>query len=97
MDVSDDWSCLTPAEVHRLAADGPSRTAVLGLSSLHRDGRVREEAVRLLGGVRDGEELLFLLLRGHDWDKPVAAAAAELPPTTAAWFRERLAGVLPAT
>ena len=70
------WEQLTPAGVHKLITDGPTRTSVvLGLLSFHRNGYVRHEALRLLAKNQDGRELPYLLIRQHDWVEPIRADA----------------------
>ncbi|HMZ60214.1 MAG TPA: hypothetical protein PL048_15670, partial [Leptospiraceae bacterium] len=56
---------------------------LLGLCSMHPVGFFREKALNLLGKVRDGSELPFLLLRLKDWAGPVRSAAEKM-------LRERL-------
>ena len=51
------WERLTPAGVHKLITEGPTRTSVLGLLSFHSNGYVRHEALRLLAQNHDGSEL----------------------------------------
>lgn len=48
---------------------------VVALASFHRDGFVRERAVRLLTDFEDGFELPYLLIRTNDWVADVQAAA----------------------
>ncbi|MBI5757050.1 MAG: HEAT repeat domain-containing protein [Planctomycetales bacterium] len=68
------WWNLTPIALRKLAGLTNS-PAVWGMASFHHSGYVREAAVRLLGTVRDGRELPFLLLRLNDWVVPVREAA----------------------
>lgn len=65
--ISDDWDKLKPNGVSELLVDVQSRAAVLGLLSFHRNGYVRQEAVRLLAHEKTGEELPYLLIRQNDW------------------------------
>lgn len=53
------------------------RTAALGVAALHRDGRVREAAVRRLARDPDPLALAFLLLRASDPVAPVRDAARD--------------------
>ena len=66
---------LTPADVHGLITEEPTRTSVLGLLSFHRNGYVRHEAVRLLAQSHDASELPYLLIRQNDWVEPIRADA----------------------
>ena len=50
---------------------------VLGLTSFHSDGYIREEALRRLALGRSGAELPFLLIRMNDWVKEIRLAARE--------------------
>jgi hypothetical protein len=64
---------------------------VIALASMHKSGFVRERAVRLLAGRRDGGELPLLLVRVNDWVAPVreaagAAVRARLQPAYAVHF-----------
>lgn len=62
---------LTARDVDGLASDGPDRWAVIGLCSMHRDGYVREEAIRLMEIGPLETVLPFVLLRCDDWVEPV--------------------------
>lgn len=70
------WDAVRPDElgVDTPDTDGP-HAAVLMLASMHSNGFVRERAVRLLAGRRDGGELPYLLVRTNDWVTPVREAA----------------------
>lgn len=70
----DAWDKIKPSDVADVAGDAhdASHSLVLGLLSFHRNGFVRQEAVRRLAEVRDGSELPFLLIRQNDWVLPVA-------------------------
>jgi hypothetical protein len=70
------WDALRPDDlgVDTPDATGP-RAAVIALASIHPSGFVRERAVRLLAGRRDGGELPYLLVRVNDWVAPVREAA----------------------
>jgi hypothetical protein len=69
------WQRITPANVHGLITEEPTRTSVLGLLSFHRNGYVRHEAVRLLAQSHDASELPYLLIRQNDWVEPIRADA----------------------
>jgi HEAT repeat protein len=71
----DAWDRVAPAGVHTLITEEPSRSAVLGLLSFHRNGYVRHEAIRLLARCHDGSELPYLLIRQNDWVEPIRADA----------------------
>jgi HEAT repeat protein len=75
--VSDRWDRLSPNTVEELAGEPGQRlnSAVLGLLTFHRNGYVRQEAVRLLATIADGTELSFLLIRQNDWVRQVAHEA----------------------
>ena len=62
----EEWNRLRPAEVVQLAMSQESRSSILGLASFHRNGHVREVAVRQLDLIEDGTELQFLLIRLND-------------------------------
>lgn len=70
-------SRLMPSQVAEIAGD-PSEQGhaqVLGLLTFHKNGFIREEAVRQLSLLKDGSEIPFLLVRQNDWVVPVANAA----------------------
>jgi len=73
----DDWQKVTPSEIARLAASSAPeiRSSVLGITSFHRSGYVRHEAVRRLAAITTGDELPFLLIRLNDWVQPIASDA----------------------
>ena len=66
---------MKPEGVGAFAADRTFRTPVLGLLSFHRNGYVRQAAVRLLAAERDGTELPYLLIRQNDWVEPISRDA----------------------
>lgn len=76
-DTPANWRNLKPSQVATAAGpeDDTAYAQVLGLLSFHRNGYVRQEAVRLLTRIRTGEELRFLLIRQNDWVDPVAREA----------------------
>lgn len=82
---------------------GHEYAGVVALASLHRDGFVRERAVRLLADFDDGFELPYLVMRTNDWVAEVQGAAIEaasrrvVPSYAKHWLRslgllERLRG-----
>jgi HEAT repeat protein len=71
-----NWHSTTPRDVARLS-QLPEGWAAVGIASVHRDGHVREAAVRALSW-RDepgGLEIPFLVLRMNDWVAQVRGAA----------------------
>lgn len=73
--VSAQWDRLKPNEIASLATEEPACSSILGLVSIHRNGFVREEAVRQLSCHNDGKELPFLLIRLNDWVEPIRSLA----------------------
>jgi hypothetical protein len=73
--ISREWDQLSPAAVPNLPVDRETRTAVIGLLTFHRNGYVRQEAVRLLANESDGSELPFLLIRQNDWVNVISTEA----------------------
>jgi HEAT repeat protein len=73
--LSDAWDRLTPKSVSSLVGDLEHRVALLGLLSFHRNGYVRQEAVRLLDREASGDELRYLLIRQNDWVRVIADEA----------------------
>lgn len=74
---ADAWDKVKPSDVADVAgeAHGSSHSSVLGVLSFHRNGFVRQEAVRHLTEVQDGSELPFLLIRQNDWVVQIAEDA----------------------
>jgi hypothetical protein len=74
---NDPWNSIAPKAVEALASEKgqPLNAAVLGLASFHRNGFVRQEAVRLLTTIVDGTELPFLLIRQNDWVQQISSEA----------------------
>ncbi len=70
----DGWRRLTPEQVGAFADDA-NAWAMLGVSSFHPNGYVREKSVRILGAMRDRKILGFLLLRVNDWVAPIRSMA----------------------
>ncbi|MBK8259641.1 MAG: hypothetical protein IPK82_44165 [Polyangiaceae bacterium] len=70
------WEGMSPSDLGVRIPDGNEpQAAVVTLASMHSSGYVREHAVRLLAGQRNGRELPFLLVRVNDWVEPVREAA----------------------
>lgn len=69
------WRRVEPRDLDAMLRFGAADQAVCGLLSFHRNGYVREAAVRRLAGLTLGFELRFLLLRLNDYVPPVRAAA----------------------
>jgi hypothetical protein len=70
----DEWEQISPSEVRKIGR-GFFRTWALGLLSLHRNGYVRHESVRLLARQSDGNELRYLVIRQNDWVEPISRDA----------------------
>lgn len=70
------WRELRPAQLKHLATS-EFASSLLGLTSFHNSGYVREAAVRRLSTMTDGHEFPFLLIRLNDWVVPVRDAAAK--------------------
>jgi hypothetical protein len=89
----EGWARLRPADLKALARLRHG-AALIQLAMAHRDGRVREEAIRMSAVLGDGGELGFLLLRLNDWAVPVRRAADaalrarldQFPTTMFVWF-----------
>lgn len=89
-----------PQELDKLARFGANQTVLLGLSSFHASGYVREAAVKCLASQTNGDELPFLLHRVNDWVDKVHATAldacvARVTPEYAGQFVANLPLVLP--
>ena len=74
-DAGPGWRELRPLQLDAFSSVDPLDVAALGLASFHRDGRVRERAVRRLDEARGAGELPFLVLRVNDWVREVADPA----------------------
>ncbi|WP_417386799.1 HEAT repeat domain-containing protein [Gimesia sp.] len=74
---NQNWSRIQPAEVAAIVGSPDQReyAAVLSLLSFHKNGYVRQEAVRLLTEIDRSEVLPCLVIRQNDWVKPIAEAA----------------------
>lgn len=71
----DGWRRLDPKSVDDMAASTGDSLGVAAAASMHRNGRVREAAVRLLASLTDGTELRWLVLRCLDCVPEVVAVA----------------------
>ena len=97
-EVDRRWYNLRPSDVGGFAK---SRFAVslVGLSSFHHSGYVREAAVKELSLQCNGKELPFLLIRLNDWvsqvrDSAANAVRARIEPAYAFHFLENFSLVL---
>jgi HEAT repeat protein len=89
------WLEIRPGDLSRLPAFEGSWVSLIGLTSCHGSGYVRQAAVELLVRIVSGAELPFLLLRLNDWVADVRAAAfaavhARLRPEYAEHFGRNL-------
>jgi len=66
---SQTWDHLLPSHLSAFEIDTPVDATILGLCSFHRNGYVREEAVRMLSAQPQGQAIPFLLLRLNDYIK----------------------------
>ncbi|TWT48990.1 HEAT repeat domain-containing protein [Botrimarina hoheduenensis] len=75
--AGQEWSHLRKGSVRKLARtqDGGLSAGLLGLLSFHRNGYVREEAVKLLAQMSDGAEVPYLLIRQNDWVTAISRLA----------------------
>jgi len=79
------WWNLTPKDLEQIGAlSTKGNPHLLGLTSFHPSGRVREAALRKLGELQHPEALPYLLLRLNDWADPVVQLAQGLLPHVAA-------------
>lgn len=69
------WPHLKPADVKQFW-HLPNALSVIGCTSFHGSGFIREAAVNELANKRDGAELPFLLVRLNDWVGVVRESAA---------------------
>ena len=60
-----------------LSADDQDSAFVLGLTSFHPDGYLREKALHALAARHSGIEIPFILLRLNDWVKEIRTVARE--------------------
>lgn len=73
--ASSVWRRLKPTEVNQFWRL-PNAVAVVGVTSCHGSGFVRDAAVNELANISDGSELPFLLVRLNDWVGVVRESAA---------------------
>lgn len=64
---SQTWDHLLPSHLSTFEIDNPADATILGLCSFHRNGYVREEAVKILSAQPQGQAIPFLLLRLNDY------------------------------
>ena len=72
--LSATWDRVQPQYVKNYLANTKD-IAVAGLLSLHKNGFVREVAVRFLASCQTGQEIPFLLIRQNDWVNSISVAA----------------------
>ena len=89
------WGTIQPEDIAGLEYLQSYQADVLGVSSFHNNGFIREKAVKELGSIWNGKELPFLLIRFNDWVLTVRAAAfaavsARLKPAYASSFVDHL-------
>jgi hypothetical protein len=72
----DGWPSWDFPELRRFVRV-PGGWAIMAVAASHRNGYVREAAVRGLAESRDGRAVPYLLLRLNDWVNQVRAAARE--------------------
>ena len=72
------WGQMQAHDVANIVGTNDARTTILGIITCHRDGRVRQEAVSLLGNSSDREAIPFLLLRANDWVSQVRTSAQNI-------------------
>jgi len=96
--TGQDWHSLGPSGVRRLARS-KFAVSLVGLTSFHYSGYVRQTSVDELARQRNGKELPFLLIRLNDWVSQVreaatAAVRTRLEPAYAVHFLVNMALVL---
>ncbi len=64
--VGGGWFAINKGDLRALKTSSQA-SVLLGLTSFHPNGHLREEAVLHLGECSDGRELPFLLIRLNDW------------------------------
>ena len=65
--TSLEWYNLSPSQLGLLERFAEASTSLLALATSHRNGYVREKALRKLSLVTTGVEVPFLILRLNDW------------------------------
>ena len=81
------WRHIRPGEVQRLSSRTGCFNTTCGLLTLHWNGHVREEAIRLLADADPLSAAPFLLLRLNDWVEEVRSLAASVVDE---WLRQGL-------
>lgn len=77
-DVLQPWHSIKPEDLAHFSLMGEASVSLLGIASCHRNGYIREEAIRKLANIETGEELPFLLLRANDWVASIRSSARDL-------------------
>jgi HEAT repeat protein len=91
----EDWYGMKPYDLGRITGDTDADQLYLALTSCHRNGFVRAEALRLLGAGSSEIIIPFALLRLVDWVREVAAVAeVELRKKLVAEYVETLVNCL---
>lgn len=96
---SERWARIQPGDLRRLEGYRGAYSSLMGYGSLQPNGYVRQEAVRRLRAITNGEEIRFLLLRLNDWvtavrDEAERAVEERVRPEKAAAFADHLDLVL---
>lgn len=68
----------TPERVKQIRKDFDDHFRAFGMLAGHSNGYVREEVLKALGEVHDGNEIPFIVLRICDWVEPVRKLARNL-------------------
>jgi HEAT repeat protein len=71
------WYSMPLADVERFASIEEFAISLLGMTSSHSNGHIRESAIRMLGKTETGAELPFLLIRANDWVSEVRSLARQ--------------------
>jgi len=71
----EDWYGIKPATIRKFKTDTEDDLVLLALTSGHRDGFVRSEAIRALGNIQSATVIPFLLVRLVDWVEAVRRVA----------------------
>jgi HEAT repeat protein len=71
----EDWYGIKPAAIRKFKTNSEDDLVLLALTSGHRDGFVRSEAIRALGEVQSATVIPFLLVRLVDWVEAVRRVA----------------------
>ena len=93
---TSSWWYLSVGEAEQLIGEATDTVTVAAGLSMHRDGHIREIAVRALGSSGDPRALRWLVLRCGDWVPEVRNAAFEgVDPWVTSAFAVLLVDVLP--